>query len=217
MPRKYNTAVTAARAESKTGLDYFPTPPWGTRALLEMPFMKERLEDETVWEPAAGGGHMSRVLKEYAGKVIESDIADYGMGYEIRDFLKTPPRGDVDWVITNPPFKLAEEFIVHSLKFARCAMLLRTQFVEGGQRYYNLFSNKPPHRIVVFSSRLAMTKNRVDPNASSATSYSWFVWESTDTAQQTTVHWFPPDAKPMYTLAGDYDRDNPVARQNQLF
>ena len=52
----------------------------------------------------------------------------YGYG-EVRDYLGVPlETGSVDWVITNPPFRLGEAFILKSLKVARrgVAMLTRT-------------------------------------------------------------------------------------------
>ena len=93
-------------------LDNFPTPPWATRALQEHiiadagPFRKMDCP-----EPACGAGHMARPLKEYFGKVRATDIHAYGHG-AVADFLAGPlEAGSVDWVITNPPFRLAEEFI----------------------------------------------------------------------------------------------------------
>jgi len=51
------------------------------------------------------------VLKESFRLVKSSDIYDYGYG-EVCDYLKTPNYKDkYDWVITNPPFKNALEFI----------------------------------------------------------------------------------------------------------
>ena len=71
----------AQRAEFKNSLDDFPTPPWATRALLEhvLP-SKGPLSSMTCLEPACGRGHMSVALSEYFGKVISTDVFDYGFG-----------------------------------------------------------------------------------------------------------------------------------------
>lgn len=58
---------------------------------------------------------MAKVLKEYFGEVQASDVHAYGYG-TLRDYLAVPYEANaVDWVITNPPFRLAEEFIQRSL------------------------------------------------------------------------------------------------------
>src|SRR5437016_4240112 len=89
-------------------LNYFPTPPFATRALCE--FLQDKIGDLkalTCWEPACGEGHMTRPLAEYFGQVRASDVHDYGDN-EIADFTLTPQIAaeiaSVDVVVTNPPF-----------------------------------------------------------------------------------------------------------------
>ena len=79
---------------------------------------------------------MARPLAEYATHVICSDLLHYGYG-EVMDFLA--PEADTvscGWVITNPPFNLAAEFILKSLTRAQCgvAVLVRTAFAESYSR-----------------------------------------------------------------------------------
>jgi hypothetical protein len=58
---------------------------------------------------------MAKVLKEYFREVRCSDAYDYGYG-SIRDFIAYPYEANaVDWVITNPPFRLAEKFVLRAL------------------------------------------------------------------------------------------------------
>ena len=84
-------------------------------------------------EPACGAGHMSKTLEEYFGEVTSYDAFSYGFS-SVRDFLADPhePRS-FDWVITNPPFRLAEDFVLRSLSIARqgVAILARTVFLES--------------------------------------------------------------------------------------
>lgn len=88
---------TIGRRES----DFYPTPPEVTVALLD--FL--RLPENTViWEPAAGEGDMAGVLQTYFETVYTTDILDG------TDFLKSSIDA-ADWIITNPPFARAEEFI----------------------------------------------------------------------------------------------------------
>ena len=138
-------AVMAQRVEAKDSLDDFPTPPWATRALLEH-VISSVYAAESCLEPACGAGHMSKVLKEYFGEVQSYDVEDYGYA-ERRDFLRHPHKVEsFDWVITNPPFKLAESFVLTALPIARrgVAILARTVFIESVGRYERLFLNNPP-------------------------------------------------------------------------
>ena len=130
-------AVMAQRVEAKDSLDDFPTPPWATRALLEYVVERAGYADRlTCLEPACGAGHMAKVLKEYFGEVTASDIHPYGYG-TLSDFTKELySAGAFDWVITNPPFRLAEEFISRALPIARrgVAILARTVFRQSAVR-----------------------------------------------------------------------------------
>ena len=194
-------AVMAQRFEPSESLDDFPTPPWATRALCEY------VIDASggVWEPACNRGFMSRPLSEYAQSVRSSDIHDYGFG-ETCNFLTTPLEMDcVDWVITNPPFKEAQAFIERALFASRqgVAILARTVFMESIGRYDTLFSVNPPTIIAQFAERVPMVKGRIDPKASTATGYAWFVWDKTKSTSSTKLTWIPPCRKQL-ERDGDY-------------
>ena len=172
-------AVMAQRYESNSSLDNFPTPPWATRALVEQYLDKQTLSTQTCLEPACGAGHMAKVLKEYFDSVDSSDIYNYGYG-EVRDFTKAAPdTPNYDWVITNPPFRLAESFINQALKIASSgvAILARTVFIESIGRYDRLFSKTPPTQIAQFCERVPMVKGRLDAKATTATGYAWLIWD----------------------------------------
>jgi hypothetical protein len=190
-------AVMAQRHESKDSLDNFPTPPWATRALLEHGIPNiHNFSEQTCLEPACGQGYMAKALSEYFGKVTASDIEDYGYG-QLSDFLKTSYSDkSYDWIITNPPFKLAERFIEHALPIARkgVAMITRTVFLESIGRHERIFSINPPTVFSQFSERVPMVKGRLDRKASTATGYAWLIWEK-DVASCPKLQWIPPCRK----------------------
>lgn len=202
MSQNKSHAVMQQRSEPHDSLDDFPTPPWSVRALMEhvIPDWGTR-KLETVWEPACNRGYMSRTLAEYFGVVYESDVHYYGTGVGVQpfDFLipgLAPWEGEpIDWVITNPPFRLAEQFIERARDVATdgVAMIVRSAFLEGVGRYERLFSKFPPSIIAQFSERVPMVKGRYDPTASTATSYTWLVWIAGET--NTSFVWIPPCRK----------------------
>ena len=197
-------AVMAQRVEAADSPDDFPTPPWATRALLQHVLSKDEPGSEmSCLEPACGAGHMARVLTEHFQAVQATDAYYYGYG-GIRDYLDVPYEvNSVDWVITNPPFRLAEEFALRSLKVARrgVALLTRTVFLESSGRYNRLFKDNPPTKFAQFVERVPMVKGRLDGKATTATGYAWLVWEKDQSGSQ--VVWIPPCRRAL-ERAGDY-------------
>jgi hypothetical protein len=186
-------SVMAGRKERDNSRDDFWTPPWATRALMEvvLPHCYEQPRcpsKPSVWEPACGKGHMAEVLKAYFRRVRATDIHNYGYGDAFGDFL-TLDLSPVDWIITNPPFRgkgkgqprqdRALEFTLRALSLARVgvAMFVRTQWaVEGVDRHKRLFCDNPPTLFAPFTERVNLCKGRWDPDGSTATAYCWLVW-----------------------------------------
>lgn len=199
MNRLASTAVMARRHEPADSLDYFPTPPWATRALCEhvLPAVDPEPFAGTALDPACGEGHMALALADYFAieDIFASDLFDYGFGL-VADFLHPDYEPRPSWIITNPPFKHAEEFILKALKLARTgvAMLCRSQFQEGEGRYQRLFSRTPPAVIAQFCERVPMHQGRWVVNGSTASAYAWFVWTAEPT-DCTRFVWIPKSAR----------------------
>jgi hypothetical protein len=186
-------AVMAQRIEPADSPDDFPTPPWATRALMEHVIADPRtISNMVCLEPACGAGHMGKVLKEYFREVECSDAYPYGYG-DIRDFLTSYKGHKVDWVITNPPFRLAEQFVLHALTIADkgVAILARTVFLESVGRYAGIFRETPPTKFAQFTERVPMVRGRLDGKATTATGYAWLVWEKGATGLPRLM-WVPP-------------------------
>lgn len=133
-----------------------------------------------IYEPCCGMGHLSQVLELYGHQVISTDLVyrDYGVGgvdYLVDNFYDDLP---YDAVITNPPFKLAVQFVEKSLKIAPLVcMFLRLAFLES-ERRDKLFSENPPRYVAVFRKRAKTSKDGKFPEGeSSATCHAWFIWE----------------------------------------
>lgn len=190
MSQNRSSAVMQQRKEPHDSLDDYPTPPWATRALLEHidgPF-------GTVREPAANRGHMARPLGESFKTVLASDIFDYGVGYEVWDYI-FGPSPSVDWTITNPPFRLAQRFIEKALDESEVgvAVFVRSAFLEGIGRHRDLFSTYPPAMVLQFVERVVLHKGKLAPKGSSATAYCWIVWRLPNSPfRPTELRWIPP-------------------------
>ncbi len=209
MSQNRSSAVMQQRSEPHDSLDDFPTPPWATRALCEW-LRGWWCTEPSDWqemscrEPAANRGHMVRPLREYFGEVIASDVHDYGAGFDVEDYLYPCPDIGVSWTITNPPFKLAEQFIERALRYSElgAAMIVRSAFLEGIGRHERLFNVNPPSHVLQFTERVVMHKGRLAPEGSTATAYCWLVWiKGWD--EDTVFEWIAPCRKRL-ERADDY-------------
>jgi len=197
MAQNTSTAVMQRRAEPHDSLDFFPTPPWATRALCEHVLPGVWYSRQMMaWDPACGEGHMARPLAEYFAEVLASDVHPYGFG-AVQDFLFPHDDRCADWIITNPPFRLAQQFIAQGLAEARggVAVLVRVAFLEGIERFEKLFSVRPPAVVAQFVERVPMVKGRCDRSASTATAYAWIVWRCNSDPRETRFTWIPPCRK----------------------
>lgn len=189
-----STAVMQRRVEAHDSLDDFPTPPFATRAVLEWMDANGLISPRhVVREPCANRGYMVRPLEEYFTTVLPADIHDYGFGYPVDDYLFGPDQFDVDWTFMNPPFRLAQQFIERGLRTSSegIAVIVRSAFLEGGERYRDLYAVNPPCFVLQHAERVAMIKGRYDPKATTATAYAWLIWRKYSDGD-TRLRWLPP-------------------------
>lgn len=222
-----SSAVMQQRSEPHDSLDDFPTPPFATRALCEF-LIGQGFADLAMSdcrEPCANRGHMVKPLREFFGHVIASDIFDYGAGFVVADYLFDPTShfSKTDWTFINPPFRLAQEFIERAIQLSRVGVVViaRSAFAEGQNRATEMFLPNPPSFELQFSERVVMLKGRLiragdpDPSnldengkprkASTATSYSAFIWLKRDAAPaDTRKRWIAPCRKRL-EKSSDYE------------
>lgn len=183
--------ATNRRLVEASGPDFYPTPAWGTVALL-----RHVKFDGGILEPCCGDGAMSEVLKAAGYEVASSDIVDRGYG-SVVNFLDIKEYHNN--IVTNPPFNIAEELLQHALSIAnfKVCFLLRTAFLESARRYNSIFSKNPPTKVLVFSERLSMYPAGHPVKGGGTTSYAWFVWDLDKNFYPTIIEWIPPGLKNM--------------------
>jgi hypothetical protein len=154
--------------------DFYETPYSITRHLLD----KEKFDyGLKVCEPACGAGAIVKVLKErWCGKVVSFDLQTG------TDFLRQ--QRHYDYLITNPPFSLADEFIQHAKKVAskQFALLLPLNYLHGGNRFLNVYSDRTYglKKVYVFT-RYPLLGEPLCENGKYHTGmmvYAWYVFEN---------------------------------------
>lgn len=160
--------------------DLYETPPVAVEALLRV----EKLPHH-IWEPCCGRGKIVNVLRAAGHDVFASDLVDYGGNLFGRDFLMEYklPVACVEAIVTNPPFKLAEQFVEHALNLAPIVvMLLRLAFLESERRRH-ILDNGMLARVYVFRKRLPMMHRDgwEGRKSNSGMAFAWFVWDRANT------------------------------------
>ena len=196
--RNYNRNIFATISASnhtdtvRQGQDYYATDPVAIDKLLKVtkPY-------HVIWECACGGGHLTKRLQQYGYIVYSSDIVDRGcIGFQRIDFLQTQKTINdiVDFdIITNPPYVLAKDFVLKALSLLspgrKAYMFLKLTFLEGKQRYCEIYKKYPPKCVYVFSERVICAKDgKFEEYTSSAVAYAWFEWEK-GYKGETTIKW----------------------------
>ena len=177
--------------------EFYPTPPEATRALLAV----ERFEG-SIWEPACGEGHISKVFEEASHSVVSTDLVDHGYGEGGRDFL-----GErlalAKHIVTNPPYGrgLGDAFVRHALHLTRqtggkVAMLLNINSLCHPGRHAFFVAHPPA---VIYALDECVCWPNGDPAQATTTiakqRYCWVVWNGAH-QQATRFSWLSTQGDP---------------------
>lgn len=176
-PRGLGAAMVGGNPKVKRQpLDYYPTPPEVTRALLreERNCIASFARDNRVWEPCGRGGAIMRVLAEYEFTPVGTDlVADPDNDVAALDLLQAK-RAKSRVVVTNPPFAPAAAMILHlleALDVDYLALLLKATFWHADERAA-LFRKHRPARIRALTWRPDFLGGG-NPTMECA----WFIWQ----------------------------------------
>tara|TARA_R100001369_G_scaffold87408_1_gene122908 strand:- start:53 stop:658 length:606 start_codon:yes stop_codon:yes gene_type:complete len=170
MTKGKNFSANNSKGQRKKS-DFYETPYSITEHLLEVePFDYTK----TVCEPACGNNAITNVLQKKWNDVTAYDIE--------RNFLFET--NQYDYIITNPPFSLAYEFICKAKSIARekFAMLLPLSYLHGKKRYDNVYSDRKYglKKVYVFT-RYPMLGEPLREDGKYNTGmmvYAWYIFEN---------------------------------------
>lgn len=167
------------------GRDYFDTPAWCVRRLLEY----VTLPGGRWLEPCVGVGSIVAEVQQLSGDAVQwtaVDIAPRHCGIDLElavqaDYLEWTPPHRYEVAITNPPYRDAMEFVQRMTSMADIAVcLLRLNWLASGARRDWLDAHRP--EVFVLPNRPSFTGGGTD-----STEYAWMVWGRLGMAGQ--VHW----------------------------
>ena len=154
--------------------DFYETPYSLTRKFLDVEEFDKSL---TVCEPACGKGAITKVLKEYWNDNLVT-------AYDQEVNFIWGENGHYDYIVTNPPFTTALQFINQAKIVARkkFAFLLPLSYLHGKARYDELYTDREYglKKVYVFT-RYPMLGDELREDGKYRTGmmvYAWYVWEN---------------------------------------
>ena len=151
--------------------DFYETPYSITSHLLEIEDFNKSL---TVCEPACGDGAIVKILEKKWDNVVAYDI-EKNFLWETKNY---------DYIITNPPFSLAYEFVQKAKQIAteKFAFLLPLSYLHGKKRYDNIYMDKQYglKKVYVFT-RYPMLGESLREDGKYNTGmmvYAWYIFEN---------------------------------------
>lgn len=179
---------SANRGRARNKDDLYETPYWLIAAeIARLKVLLWGIETPIIWEPCAGNGRITRVLKHFFPKAIiySTDIGEYdGLDTSGVDFLlaeSMPGDERPDLIISNPPFFIAQEIIEHAQALVKegghVVMLERLNFLGTKKR-------EPWLRLAPPSSSISPRRASFLPTRQcDSIEYGWFEWTSEITSR----------------------------------
>lgn len=160
-------------------VDYYPTPSWCVRRLLEA----VELPGGAWLEPCVGGGAIVEAVDEVRSDVewTTVDLRPETGADLIADFValgcpeldELAPRGGWVVCVTNPPFSLALEFVLEARRRSQVVvMLLRLGWLSSARRHPFVSEHMPD--VYVIPDRPCF--GGPHRHGSDAADYGWMVW-----------------------------------------
>lgn len=173
--------------------DFYQTPYGLTRLLLDE--IRGELGTSFVLEPCCGEGAIVTVLKESGINCVYIDIK-----YDT-DFLDSTLKKEntaFPWIITNPPYSLAFEFIQKAKEVCNnFAFLLPLSYLHGKKRYEEIYKDTQfPLTDVYWFVRRPMLKDTIREDGKHETGmmeYAWFIWKRGGDSTGPKGHWLDND------------------------
>ena len=183
--RKTKGKDYSMKSPERNSSDFYQTSPTMTQHLLDRIGIEK---DLSICDPSCGHGAIVRVLEQ--NEYSNVDYSDINLEENPKDYLKSTMK--YDYILTNPPFSLALEFILTSYKNARRGffLLLPLDYLHGLERYKKqVFSGLKKVGIFI---RKPMLSNELRDDGKYDTGmmcYAWYHFSSVKKYESPYFYW----------------------------
>lgn len=184
--------------------DFYATDPKAVARLISAAphiFYPAREHGTTIWECACGTGNLAKELYEQGHVVYASDLKHRGYGAQGLDFLAMSKQHCLNIfncipsiILTNPPYSLANEFILHALDIlpdgGLYIALMNITYLCGQKRYEQIYSKGALREVYLFSKRIECWRNndREQYGGKAMADFAWYVFQKGYNGQP-TLYW----------------------------
>ncbi len=177
--------------------DFYATDPKAIEMLIGAAphiFHQARKNGTPIWEPACGTGNLAKYLTKSGFVVYASDLKDRGFGEVHVDFLNTKIDRCPPIILTNPPYSLANEFILHALDILPDGgvyiALMNITYLCGQKRYATIYSKGILREVYLFKKRIECWRNndREMYGGKAMVDFAWYVFQKGYNGQP-TLYW----------------------------
>lgn len=197
--------------------DFYATDPKAVEALINAPVVDYKQITQRclsnckgdcgffIWECAAGNGYLSNWLKQNGYNVVASDLKYRGCTdgsiIDGLDFLTTYPYNKFKGaaahpsvILTNPPYSLANEFILHALNILPDGgvyiALMNISYLCGQKRYETIYSKGTLREVYLFRKRIECWRNndKETYGGKAMVDFAWYVFQKGYKGQP-TLYW----------------------------
>lgn len=144
---------------------------------------------KSILEPCAGLNVIKDAIISNTNTKVNiktMDLFDHGCEYDYpnTDFLSwdytADNHGVFDTIVTNPPYKLAMEFILKGFEVAPVQYhLLRLNFLEGKERLQKLYTHGYLDKVMIFSGRISCPEGKDRVPTANSVAYAWLCFDKT--------------------------------------
>lgn len=147
--------------------DHFQTPPHALDPLW--PYLPDK--GGWVWDPACGKGNLVGAFRDRHYQIFSTDVEK---GFNFLTWRPEFPIEEIDYIVTNPPYSIKDEFLERAYDLGRpFAFLMPLTTLEGVKRQA-LFRR--------FGIEVVMMEKRINfetPSGKGSSSWfatAWFTW-----------------------------------------
>lgn len=152
-------------SSKETGRDKMFTPYYGVEPLL--PYLRL---DQTIWEPAAGEGHMVQALMQ-SGFVVTASELDDG-----QDYFTYEPTEPWDIQVSNPPYSIKYKWLARAYSLGKpFALLMPADTLQAAtaQRLFRQYG----YQMLLPDKRIDYKTPHKGWDSSAQFTSAWFCWQ----------------------------------------
>ena len=170
--KKGKSYACRKKEEERPQADFYQTPRPLTWELMKLDLFDF---NKKVLEPSCGKGAITNILKENfkSKNVFEGDIK------KGQDFLNQRYKQKIDYVVTNPPFSLFDEFVTQAKRIAieKIAFIAKTNFFGAEKRNrFGIWNNLK--YVYIFNRQVDYRYFRKDNKLICGNLITgWFIWD----------------------------------------